>query len=314
VEDLAKTLAMAYTLREERVTQALNEECQSEPPTPSSSSLNLSTRFKFGKDEDPAVLGRRITPPAPSPAAANGTSRWTRGFFKNNSSSQVNLNVTPKTPPPQETAGENTGGNAGGGADVPSKFSPGAWGASLSAASRKLNKLRLTPGTSSESSPSSSKTAVALDDRQQTPTTSAAGTAPATGTISPSPLAAVIKGGTSTITSRMGAIRDSFERRNEIIQKVGGWVANTHESPRSSTDWEEVDVPNTKEGSDSRAAEEIKRLESELRKKEELTPEEYIARIKKRREDKKGRESKDFQEVKGGGLVGGGDPLGVEGV
>ena len=128
----------------------------------------------------------------------------------------------------------------------------------------------------------------------------------------------MIRGGTSTITARVSAtFRDSFDRRNEIIQKVGGWVANTHESsPRSSTDWEEIDVPKGGDGTESRAAEEIKRLESEVRKnKEEITPEEYIARIKKRRED---RVSKDIKGIEGGGgktSLGEGDPLGVvEGV
>lgn len=308
VEDLAKTLAMAYSLREERVTSTLNEENGSEPPTPSSSTANLAGRFKFGKEDDSVVLGRRATPPAPTPATANGTSRWGRGFFKSNSSSQVNLNVAaPKTPPPQEPEAETKGGSGVGGGDVPSKFSPGAWGASLSAASRTLNKLRLTPGTSPDTSPSSSKSAVALDDRQTVPAPSVA----SSGTTNPSPLAAVIKS-----TSRVSAtLRDSFERRNDILQKVGGWVANTHDqSPRSSTDWEEIDAP--RESTDFRSAEEIQRLESEIKKKAEISPEEYIARIKKRREDREGRQSKDIKDL---GDVGGmtrdqGDPLGVESV
>lgn len=306
MDDLAKTLTMAYLLREERVTSTLNEENGSEPPTPSTSSANLAGRFKFGKEDDSVVLGRRATPPAPPPAAINGTSRWGRGFFKSNSSSQVNLNApVPKTPPMQDSQVEIQSGGGMGDGDGPSKFSPGAWGASLSAASRKLNKLRLTPGISPDTSPSSSKSAVALDDRGTTP--SAPVTAAAS-TTTPSPLAAVIKS-----TSRVSAtLRDSFERRNDILQKVGGWVANTHEqSPRCSTDWEEIDFP--RESTDSRAAEEIKRLESEVKKKAEISPEEYIARIKKRRGDKEGRESKDIKDLgDAGGIAGGGDPLGVE--
>lgn len=277
VEDLAKTLALAYSLREERVTNALNEENEtSEPPTPSSA---ISSRFKFGKEEEKieatgGLLGIRHverTPSTQSVPTTNG-SRWGRGFFKNNSNTQVNV-IPPKTPPPVEIAEILSRGA------TPSKFSPGAWGASLSAASRKLNKLRLTPGSSPDTSPSQSKTAVHLNDR---PTPVAVPDA-SSATI---PALAAIKGSTSVISAR---IRESFERRNELMSKVGGWVANTHESdsPRSSlTDWE--DIGSARDRSESRANEEIKRLEGEVRRKEkeDISPEEYIARIKRRREER----------------------------
>ena len=228
MEDLAKTLALAYSLREERLTNTLNEENEaSEPPTPSSS---ITGRFKFGKD-DVEVRNIGSNTSTQSVPTSNGTitSRWGRGFFKANSSNPQ-VNITPKTPPPPEpTSDEN-----------PSKFSPGAWGASLSAATRKLNKLRITPG-SPDTSPSSSKSAVHLDDRQSVKE--------------------------STISARVtSVVRDSFDRRNEIISKVGGWVANNPqpESGRSSiTDWEEVSALES-----SAANEEIKRLEGEMRKKE----------------------------------------------
>ena len=62
--------------------------------------------------------------------------------------------------------------------------------------------------------------------------------------------------------------------------------------------------------------EEIKRLESEVKKKEEITPEEYIARIKKRREDREGRESQDINDLRDaeGMMREEGDPLGVQNV
>lgn len=267
VEDLAKTLALAYSIREERVTNTLNEENESSaPPTPSSS---ITGRFKFGRDEvEVRKIGSNTSmQPAPAP---NGTitSRWGRGFFKSNSSTPQ-VNIAPKTPPPPELTSE----------DNPSKFSPGSWGASLSAASRKFNKVRLTSG-SSDTSPTSSKSAVHLDDRQS------------------------VKD--STISARVTAVvRDSFDRRNEIISKVGGWVANTPqpESGRNSiTDWEEVSIPET-----SAANDEIKRLEGEIGKNEKksVSPEEYIAKIKRRREE---RESREIQVTGSSGID---DPLGV---
>jgi len=260
-------LAMAYSLREERVMNTLNEENEaSEPPTPSSS---ISGRFKFGKDD---VEVRKIDTytSIQSVPTSNGTitSRWGRGFFKTNSSNPQ-VNITPKTPPPPESTSDEN----------PSKFSPGAWGASLSAASRTLNKLRLNPG-SPDTSPSSSKSAVHLNDRTSVKE--------------------------STISAKVTAVvRDSFERRNEIISKVGGWVANTPqpESGRNSiTDWEEVPTLES-----SAADEEIKRLEGEMRKKEkkDVSPEEYIARIKRRREERESREVK-VKETSGVD-----DPLGV---
>jgi hypothetical protein len=283
VDDLAKTLAMAYSLREERVTSSLTEENDaSEPPTPSSP---ITGRFKFGKDEPEARRAGSVTSAQSIPQQSNGTTRWGIGFFKNNSSNPQ-INTVPKTPPPPEPQSE----------DPPSKFSPGAWGASLSAASRKFNKLRLTPG-SPDTSPSQSKSAVHLDDRLTSTTT----------TVTVPPFLA-IKESTSTISARVSAaVRDSFDRRNEIIQKVGGWVANESSGRSSLTDWEEVQSPISPDG--SRASEEIKRLEGEIRKKEkEISPEEYIARIKKRREE---RESREIKKMKGGNGSNVDDPLGV---
>jgi hypothetical protein len=279
VDDLAKTLAMAYTLREERVTSTLIGEIEgSEPSTPSSA---ITGRFKFGKDE-PEVRKTGITKSIQSVPPSNGTitSRWARGFFKNNSSNPQ-INTAPKTPPLQDSVSEDS--------NSPSKFSPGAWGASLSAASRKLNKLRLSPG-SPDASPSQSKTSVHLEDRSTVP-----------------PFLS-IKESTSTITAKVSAVvRDSFDRRNEIISKVGDWVANESSGRSSLTDWEEVQTPNNAD--ESRANEEIKRLEGELKKKvkPEVSPEEYIARIKKRREE---RESMDGNRLKGGGSIVE-DPLGA---
>src|SRR5271170_5524034 len=223
VEDLAMTLAMAYTLREHRVTTTLNQENESsEPPTPSTSSA--ANRFKFGKDdESPTSPGiSRVTSIASTqsvPTPNGVTSRWGRNFFAKNSSSPQ-LPSIPKTPPPPPPEQESM-------EEQPVKFSPGAWGASLSAASRKLNKLRLTPTISPDTSPSSSKSAVHLDDRPAGPTALSA-----------------IKESTSTISARVsGVMRDSFDRRNEIISKVGGWVANSYDSEsgrRGMTDWEDV--------------------------------------------------------------------------
>ena len=189
--------------------------------------------------------------------------------------------------------------------EQPAKFSPGAWGASLSAASRKLNKLRLTPTISPDTSPSSSKSAVHLDDRPVV-------TGPNAQT--------AIKESTSTISARVsGLMRDSFDRRNEIISKVGGWVANyDSESGRSSmTDWEDVGSQG-RESSESRANEEIRRLEGEIggtgKKEKELSPEEYIARIKRRREEREGK-SRGKEERAGKVSEGeGSDPLGVGGL
>jgi hypothetical protein len=244
VDDLAKTLALAYTLRQDRITQTLNQENESsEPLTP------VTSLFKFGKDDEKEnpVEFRRTTINPSTQSSTNGT-RWSRSFFKNNTSTQIDI---PKTPPQIEFA------------DPPSKFSPGAWGASLSAATKKLNKLRITP--SPELTPSKS---LLLTDRQ----TSISGRVSAAGAL----------------------VRESFERRTEIIQKVGEWVAN--DSGRNSTD--EVSEY------DSRADDEIRRLEGELRRrdKEEVTPEEYIARIKRRRDEREGKDVK--------GHVGD-DPLGV---
>jgi hypothetical protein len=250
VDDLAKTLALAYTLREDRVTQILNHENESsEQPTP------VTGLFKFGKDEEKEgpFAFRRTTPTNPSTQSSTNNTRWGLSFFKNNSSPQIDL---PKTPPPKPLEFN----------DPPSKFSPGAWGASLSAATKKLNKLRITP--SPELTPSKS---LALSDRQ------------------------------TSISARVSAagalVRESFERRTEIIQKVGGWVAN--DSVRNSTDYDE-----SREYSDFRADDEIRKLEGEIRRKEkeEVTPEEYIARIKRRRDEREGKDIK--------GHVGD-DPLGV---
>jgi len=297
------TLAMAYNLREERVTSLLNEENESLPPTPSTSS---NSRFKFGKDDESTSAGvSRVTSIAsaqsvPATTTTNGvTSRWGRNFFQKSSGSPQ-LPASPKTPPPPLP--EQT-------EDQPAKFSPGAWGASLSAASRKLNKLRLTPTISPDTSPSSSKSAVHLDDRFT-------GTQPPNN--APTTLSA-LKESTSTISARVGAVvRDSFDRRNEIISKVGGWVANSHdsESGRSSlTDWEDVGTTSSqggggRESMESRANEEIRRLEGEMGGKkggkEEISPEEYIARIKRRREEREGK-----KEVQAGNAE---DPLGAGGL
>jgi hypothetical protein len=297
VDGLAKTLALAYSLREERVTNALNEENEtSEPPTPSSA---ISGKFKFSKEDIKSELSgtgfgfRRVSTAAytqSTPPTNETGMRWGRGLFGNNNSSNPIINTTPKTPPPPEPTVE----------DTPSKFSPGAWGASLSAASRKLNKLRISQGqTSPVISPSSPKTAVHLDDRHTpTPTPS---TLPAFSTFMES---------TASISARVSAaVRDSFDRRNEILSKVGGWVANTNEleSGQSSlTDWEDVESP--RRSTDSRANEDIKQLEGEIPKKEkEISPEEYIARIKKRLEKRESREGKGRSLEFGG-------PFGVGGV
>ena len=290
VEDLAMTLALAYSLREERVTNSLNQENESEPPTPSSSSLN---RFKIGKDEDPSCTGpSRVTGIASTnsvPTVNGATSRWGRSFFQKNSSSPQ-LSSIPKTPPQQPLDYPSAD-------EQPVKFSPGAWGASLSAASRKLNKLRLTPTISPDTSPSQSKSAVQLDNRSTT--------------------LSAIKESTSTISARLSAaVKDSFDRRNEIISKVGGWVANAHdpESGSSITDWEDLGSQG-RESSESRVNEEIKRLEGEMggeRKgnEKEVSPEEYIARIKRRRMERDGkRESNVEEKSKVDGVTG--DPLGV---
>jgi hypothetical protein len=280
VDDLAKTLAMAYSLREERVTSSLTEENDASEPQILSGSI--TGRFQFGKDELEVRRTGGVSSLQSVPPQSNGATRWGRGFFKNNSSNPQ-VNTAPKTPPPPEPKSE----------DPPSKFSPGAWGASLSAASRNFNKLRFTPG-SPDTSPSQSKSAVHLDDR---PTTV--------------PPFSTIKESTSTISARVSAaVRDSFDRRNEIIQKVGGWVANESSGRSSLTDWEEVQSPISPDG--SRASEEIKRLEGEIRKKEkEISPEEYIARIKKRREE---RESREIKKMKGGSGSNVDDPLGVGGM
>ena len=288
VDDLARTLGLAYTLREERVTDSLNLANEySEPPTPSSS---ITGSFKFGKDDEKlqqkSSFGFRrggsttstLSPPA---SVVNGTtSRW--GWFKNDSSSQVNLLAPPKTPP--EAVVEET----------PSKFSPGAWGASLSAASRKLNRLRITSaGPSSPDSPSSSKSAVHLDDRQPEEK-------------QPNQTIIAIKGSTSTFSARVSAVvRDSFEHRTEIISKVGEWVANTKDPEANISNEQEV-VSSPRQSSDSRASEEIKKLEGEMgrRNKTGVSPEEYIARIKKRKEERASKEIK----VTGSNVD---DPLGV---
>lgn len=286
VEDLAKTLALAYALREERVTDALNEaNAPSEPSTPSNVIIGA---FKFGKDDEkseaktPFAFRRvgSISSTTSAPSTDDTSPRW--GWFKNNSSSQPNL-APPKTPPDNPITED----------DPPTKFSPGSWGASLSVATRKLNKFRISStGPASPESPSSSKSAVHLDDRlpenQQNQTLTS------------------IKGSTSNLSARVSAaVRDSFERRNEILQKVGGWVSNTHDpETRVSEDWE---VVSPHESGESRANEEIKRLEGELgrRKKSEISPEEYIARIKKRREARESRETKPPSSMVD-------DPLGVD--
>ena len=293
VDDLAKTLALAYSLREERVTNTLNEENEaSEPPTPSSA---VSGKFRFSRDdnkpESPSTSGigfRRVSTAASTQSTppTNGTGMlWARGFFKNNNSSSPTINAAPKTPPPPEPTVE----------DTPSKFSPGAWGASLSAASRKLNKLRLSQGQISPEISPSSKAVVPLDDRH-----------------TPAALPAIssLVESTASISARVSTVvRDSFDRRNEILSKVGGWVANTREpeSGQSSlTDWEDVGSP--RGSTDSRANEDIRQLEGEMPKKEkEISPEEYIARIKKRREKRESKEGKErSSEFE--------DPLGVRAV
>jgi hypothetical protein len=94
------------------------------------------------------------------------------------------------------------------------------------------------------------------------------------------------------------------------MSKVGGWVANTREgdSGRSSlTDWE--DIGSSRDSNESHANEEIKRLEGEVRRKgkEDISPEEYIARIKKRREEREEHEVKSSLNVEQNVD----DPLGV---
>jgi hypothetical protein len=284
VDDLALTLALAYSLREERVINALNEQAQnlSEPPTPASHTFP-SPHFLFGKtDSNPTTEHKdkekaplKKTPSDVSPKSlvvqtnGPGLSRWGRTFFKTTNTSNPNLpeqNDIPKTPPPPVETTESPPLST-------TRFSPGAWGASLSAASRKLNKLRIS-SNSAQSEPSMSPssrghTPVALDDR-------------------------------SGIAGKVTAVvRESFERRGEIIQKVGGWVANTND-PEASL------LENEKE---SAAAAEIRRLEREVGRKGGsvgISPEEYIARIKRRQEEREAREGK------GASLsVGIDDPLGV---
>ena len=293
VEDLAKTLALAYSLREERVANSLNEENES-------SELSKSTasgQFKFGKEDDHTEpSARRLLPfrrsgtstsaTSQSNPTSNGTtSRWAGVFFKSSSNSQLTVaaqtppsephSVSPPPPPPPPQHSPAL------------KFSPGTWGASLSAASRKFTKLRIA---SPDSSPSSSKTAVHLDDR-------------------PSALSNFNRS-TSAFSARVGAaVRDSFERRNEIMSKVGEWVANAHDVESNQNDsTEQEDVAHSPGGYESRATEEIKRLEGEIRPREkaEVSPEEYIAQIKKRWE---GRDEKEIvHDINNNSID---DPLGV---
>jgi len=298
VDDLALTLALAYSFREERITNALNEQAEivSEPPTPSSTftlhlafgkndtATNTSTENKE-KDKDKSssqnkVPNDDVSTKSGFPPAQNGVglSRWGRTFFKTTNPSVPNLPTQnnnediPNTPPqlPADTV-VNTEEYT----PPPTRFSPGAWGASLSAASRKLNKLRISsPGSPpSDTSPSSSKGAVHLDDRP-------------------------------TIAGRMtAAVRDSFERRQEIIQKVGGWVANTSDL--------EACLPDTTGGGESAAAAEIRRLENEVggrKVSEGISPEEYIARIKRRQEEREAREGNGKSPSLAAGID---DPLGA---
>lgn len=99
-------------------------------------------------------------------------------------------------------------------------------------------------------------------------------------------------------------------------------MANSHdsESGRSSlTDWEDVGPSSPAEGggarresSESRANEEMRRLEGEMGGKKvggrekEISPEEYIARIKRRREEREGK-----RDVSAGNSE---DPLGAGGL
>jgi len=130
----------------------------------------------------------------------------------------------------------------------------------------------------------------------------------------PNPIATINRS-TAVLGARVSAVvKDSFDRRNEIISKVGGWVANTHdlETGRgsSSSEWEEVDKP--RGSNDSRANEEIKQLEGEIHRKgrTEISPEEYIARIKRRQvEREEAEKSNVHKDVKGMD-----DPLGVGGI
>jgi Rab-GTPase-TBC domain len=213
VDDLALTLTLAYSLREERVTNSLNEENEI------AEVLNASSprRFKFDAINDEIAYPprnllslRRTSPalPTPSPPPSNGT-RWGTVFFKANSSHTSLPRQPPSTPPSPPSP-------------QPAKFSPGAWGAHLS---RKLTAVKVSPETSP-------KSILALDDR------------------------------TSFSARAAAVVRGGIERRGEIIAKVGGWVANTHDG--------EGDV------------------EEEGRPREEVSPEEYIARIKKRRERRDG--------------------------
>lgn len=265
VDDLALTLALAYSLREERLTKTLNEQAESEPPTPSTSTTFLFPTLLPTKSDPPTE--EKVLKKVPSDVSTksqhpNGLSRWGRTFFKTANSSVPNLPLKeedrPRTPPPPEEGGP------------PARFSPGAWGASLSAASRKLNKLRISPGSpASDTSPSQSKDAVHLDDRT----------------------------GISRVTA---VVRDSFERRGEIIQKVGGWVANTSDPEAQPVEEEE----------ESAATAEIRRLEKEIGgERRALSPEEYIARIKRRREEREAKEAKEGKVQSAS--VGIDDPLGL---
>jgi len=297
VNDLALTLAFAYSLREERVTNALNEQAESvsEPPTPSSMLTSLPvlgkndiatttiTAAPADRDNDKRRTSSQnevpndVSTKSRSQPSQNGVglSRWGRTFFKTSAPNipvQNHTEDTPKTPPqlPADTI-NNTEEST----PPPTRFSPGAWGASLSAASRKLNKFRLSsPGSPpSDTSPSSSKGAVHLDDRP-------------------------------TIAGRVtAAVRDSFERRQEIMQKVGGWVANTSDP--------EACLPDTTDGEESAAAVEIRRLEREVEGRKVsagISPEEYIARIKRRQEEREAREGKGSSPGVAAGID---DPLGV---
>jgi hypothetical protein len=278
VEDLAKTLSLAYSLREERITNTMNEEHEQSDST-------IGGNFKFGKEEDKfdpstGIFRRSNTSNSTSSVPSTNGTRWGRSFFKTSSNTQVN--IIPKTPPLDPSP------------SPPPKFSPGSWGVSLSAASRKLNKLRLSPSPTPDPDTSTSplQNPVNLEER-------------------PNPISSINLSTTALGQRVTAVVRDSLERRNEIISKVGGWVANTHdpETRSSSSEWVEVDKPSETE---SKANEEIKRLEGEINKREkvEITPEEYIARIKRRQVEREQAEKSVFnKDVKGID-----DPLGVGGV
>jgi hypothetical protein len=268
VDDLALTLALAYSLREERLTKSLNDQAESNPPTPSTSTplrSSFPTLLPTKSNEEKDKTSLKKVPSDTPTQQPNGLSRWGRTFFKTTNSSVPNLPLKedegPRTPPPPPPPPEEGG--------VPARFSPGAWGASLSAASRKLNKLRITPGSpASDTSPTSSKDAVHLDDRM----------------------------GIARVTA---VVRDSFERRGEIIHKVGGWVANTSDPEAHAEEGEEEE--------ESAATAEIRRLEKEVGgERKVLSPEEYIARIKRRRDEREAKEGKVLSSS-----VGIDDPLGV---